>query len=212
MFGTVQRNIVGESRLDQRYYDRIVKPCSLQLDFQQLPFGDQTKVGVNGSRLSGGQQMRVVGALHVLIITLTKSCFRHWRELSTQGSLFYFWMTPLSVLIVKQRSAICKLFSRSKVSSKMRRQTAILATNLGANAFFSLDFPSLDLTNIAIAHHLPYAYFIISLSEDGRIVEQGSYDDLAAAKGYVSNLTSTSTTVNTERPPDVVLDDETLQV
>lgn len=59
-FGTVQQNIVGASPFDQKWYDRIIQVCSLQLDLQQLPFGDQTKVGVRGSRLSGGQQMRVV--------------------------------------------------------------------------------------------------------------------------------------------------------
>lgn len=59
-FGTVQQNIVGASPFDQQWYDRIIQVCSLRLDLQQLPFGDQTKVGVRGSRLSGGQQMRVV--------------------------------------------------------------------------------------------------------------------------------------------------------
>lgn len=59
-FGTVQQNIVGASPFDQRWYDRIIQVCSLRLDLQQLPSGDQTKVGVRGSRLSGGQQMRVV--------------------------------------------------------------------------------------------------------------------------------------------------------
>lgn len=59
-FGTVQQNIVGASPFDKEWYDRIVRVCSLQVDLQQLPFGDQTKVGVRGSRLSGGQQMRVV--------------------------------------------------------------------------------------------------------------------------------------------------------
>lgn len=69
----------------------------------------------------------------------------------------------------------------------------------------------MNSTNISIAHHLPYADFIISLSENGHIVEQGSYDELVAAKGYVSSLASTTSAVNTERPPDAVLDDETLQ-
>lgn len=59
-FGTIQQNIVGASQFDQHWYDRIIQTCSLKLDLQQLPFGDQTKVGVRGSRLSGGQQMRVV--------------------------------------------------------------------------------------------------------------------------------------------------------
>lgn len=59
-FGTVQQNIVGASPWDQGWYDRVVQACALRLDLQQLPAGDQTKVGVQGSRLSGGQQIRVV--------------------------------------------------------------------------------------------------------------------------------------------------------
>jgi ABC-type transport system involved in cytochrome bd biosynthesis fused ATPase/permease subunit len=59
-FGTVRQNIVGASQWDQKWYDTVIQACSLQADLQQLPSGDQTKVGVRGSRLSGGQQMRVV--------------------------------------------------------------------------------------------------------------------------------------------------------
>ncbi|KAJ6002742.1 P-loop containing nucleoside triphosphate hydrolase protein [Penicillium sp. IBT 35674x] len=58
-FGTVQENIVGSSLWDKSWYDRVVHACALEFDLQQLPAGDQTKVGVRGSRLSGGQQMRV---------------------------------------------------------------------------------------------------------------------------------------------------------
>jgi ABC-type bacteriocin/lantibiotic exporter with double-glycine peptidase domain len=59
-FGTIRQNIVGTSQWDQKWYDTVIQACSLQMDLQQLPAGDQTKVGVRGSRLSGGQQMRVV--------------------------------------------------------------------------------------------------------------------------------------------------------
>lgn len=59
-FGTIQENIVGASPWDRPWYDQVTKSCALQADFQQLPAGDQTKAGVRGSRLSGGQQMRVV--------------------------------------------------------------------------------------------------------------------------------------------------------
>ncbi|KAJ5740408.1 P-loop containing nucleoside triphosphate hydrolase protein [Penicillium malachiteum] len=58
-FSTIQENIVGASAWDQKWYDRVIQACALQLDLQHLPSGDQTKVGVRGSRLSGGQQMRV---------------------------------------------------------------------------------------------------------------------------------------------------------
>ncbi|KAJ5255483.1 hypothetical protein N7497_007030 [Penicillium chrysogenum] len=53
------KNIVGASPWDRPWYDQVTKSCGLQPDFQQLPVGDQTKVGVSGSRLSGGQQIRV---------------------------------------------------------------------------------------------------------------------------------------------------------
>ncbi|KAJ5499877.1 ABC transporter integral membrane type 1 [Penicillium expansum] len=58
-FGTIQENIVGGSPWDRPWYDQVTKSCALQADFLQLPAGDQTKVGVRGSRLSGGQQIRV---------------------------------------------------------------------------------------------------------------------------------------------------------
>jgi hypothetical protein len=67
------------------------------------------------------------------------------------------------------------------------------------------------LANFSIAHHLPYSNYIVALNEDGAIVEKGFYDELVAAKGYISSLNSTASRVNTERAPDVVLDDETLQ-
>lgn len=38
------------------------------------------------------------------------------------------------------------------------------------------------------AHRLSYADHIIALDEQGSIAEQGSFDDLMAGKGYVSNL------------------------
>lgn len=68
-FGTIQQNIVGGSQWDRSWYERVVQACALQTDLQQLPAGDQTKVGVRGSRLSGGQQIRVVGLNRVKLFT-----------------------------------------------------------------------------------------------------------------------------------------------
>lgn len=70
-FGTIQQNIVGGSQWDRNWYDRVVRACALQTDLQQLPAGDQTKVGVRGSRLSGGQQIRVVGSNGVVSSTFS---------------------------------------------------------------------------------------------------------------------------------------------
>ncbi|KJZ74702.1 hypothetical protein HIM_05819 [Hirsutella minnesotensis 3608] len=58
-WGTVQQNIIGQSGFDKPWYDRVVASCALEPDFEELTNGDQTHAGIRGSRLSGGQQMRV---------------------------------------------------------------------------------------------------------------------------------------------------------
>lgn len=59
-FGTIKENIVGTCAWNQAWYNQVIQSCALKTDFQQLPARDETKVGVRGTRLSGGQQMRVV--------------------------------------------------------------------------------------------------------------------------------------------------------
>ncbi|KAG5917423.1 hypothetical protein E4U61_002737 [Claviceps capensis] len=58
-WGTVRSNILGISPWDSKWYKSVVDACSLGVDFLDLPDGDQTRTGPRGSRLSGGQQMRV---------------------------------------------------------------------------------------------------------------------------------------------------------
>ncbi|KHO01326.1 ABC transporter [Metarhizium album ARSEF 1941] len=58
-WGTIQSNILGMSAWNPEWYNTVVRACSLDTDFEDLPDGDQTKTGTRGSRLSGGQQMRV---------------------------------------------------------------------------------------------------------------------------------------------------------
>ncbi|KID73703.1 ABC transporter, partial [Metarhizium brunneum ARSEF 3297] len=58
-WGTVQSNILGMSAWDTEWYNTVIRACSLDTDFKDLPDGDQTRTGTRGSRLSGGQQMRL---------------------------------------------------------------------------------------------------------------------------------------------------------
>ncbi|KAH8672363.1 P-loop containing nucleoside triphosphate hydrolase protein [Ilyonectria robusta] len=58
-WGTIQNNIVGMSTWDEAWYDSVVRACALPADILELGNGDQTNAGTRGSRLSGGQQMRV---------------------------------------------------------------------------------------------------------------------------------------------------------
>lgn len=70
-FGTIQQNILGGSIWDKPWYDTVVQACALDIDLQDFPDGDQTKVGTRGSRLSGGQQIRVVS------LSLRTQAYKH---------------------------------------------------------------------------------------------------------------------------------------
>lgn len=59
-WGSVRDNIVGMSEWDESWYFEVVRACHLSKDFEDLPSGDLTATGTRGSRLSGGQQIRVV--------------------------------------------------------------------------------------------------------------------------------------------------------
>ncbi|KAK3687510.1 P-loop containing nucleoside triphosphate hydrolase protein [Podospora appendiculata] len=56
---TIRDNILFNSEFEQTRYERVAKACCLELDFSELPKGDKTEVGENGTSLSGGQKSRV---------------------------------------------------------------------------------------------------------------------------------------------------------
>ena len=58
--GTIKDNIVGQSEFDEIWYRRVVSACCLDEDLSQLPHGDESWIGSNGSQLSGGQKHRIV--------------------------------------------------------------------------------------------------------------------------------------------------------
>ncbi len=56
---TIRDNIIFYAPFEQARYDRVISACCLALDFGELPAGDKTEVGENGTALSGGQKSRV---------------------------------------------------------------------------------------------------------------------------------------------------------
>jgi len=56
---TIRNNILFNSAFEQIRYDRVVDACCLIQDLGQLPQGDLTLVGENGTVLSGGQRQRL---------------------------------------------------------------------------------------------------------------------------------------------------------
>lgn len=95
-WGTIQNNIVGMSTWDEAWYDSVVRACALPADILELGNGDQTNAGTRGSRLSGGQQMRVVSTGHERLRRLCPNIFSHLPGLSIPGILS--WCSTMSSL------------------------------------------------------------------------------------------------------------------
>ncbi|KJZ79768.1 hypothetical protein HIM_00482 [Hirsutella minnesotensis 3608] len=56
---TIKDNILFGSSMEEARYDRVLASCCLPEDLRELPLGDMTVVGENGTSLSGGQKARV---------------------------------------------------------------------------------------------------------------------------------------------------------
>lgn len=55
----MRQNILFGLPMDKLRYHTVVRNCSLERDFQLLPYGDKTIVGDRGVSLSGGQRARI---------------------------------------------------------------------------------------------------------------------------------------------------------
>ncbi|PAV65493.1 hypothetical protein WR25_24045 [Diploscapter pachys] len=56
---TIRDNVLFNENYNEEFYQKVVRACQLNNDFQQFPHGDLTEVGENGITLSGGQKARV---------------------------------------------------------------------------------------------------------------------------------------------------------
>ena len=57
--GTIRENIVGADIADDAWLAKVCWTCGLDQDFQELPDGIDTRVGNDGTSLSGGQKNRI---------------------------------------------------------------------------------------------------------------------------------------------------------
>ncbi|RGP72643.1 canalicular multispecific organic anion transporter 2 [Fusarium longipes] len=56
---TIRDNIIGQSQLDEKWLETVIRSCAFDEDLAQLPQGQDTVVGSRGVALSGGQKQRV---------------------------------------------------------------------------------------------------------------------------------------------------------
>lgn len=102
------------------------------------------------------------------------------RALYSDSKLFFFDDT-LSGLDADTEEQIFQRVFDTKGLIRRRNATAVLCTHA--------------------VRHLPSADHIIALSQEGRIVEQGVFDDLASLGGYVQSLEVQVNKKSSENPP-----------
>jgi ABC-type multidrug transport system fused ATPase/permease subunit len=57
--GTIRENILLGREFSRTIYDAVISACELDADLAELSKGDETKIGENGVKLSGGQKARL---------------------------------------------------------------------------------------------------------------------------------------------------------
>ncbi|KAJ6782639.1 hypothetical protein PWT90_00192 [Aphanocladium album] len=57
--GTIEENILFGSPMNRKRYEMVISACALRPDLSQLADGDQTRIGLRGVKLSGGQRARI---------------------------------------------------------------------------------------------------------------------------------------------------------
>jgi ATP-binding cassette, subfamily C (CFTR/MRP), member 1 len=86
MWGSIRSNIVGMSGWDKLWYETVVQACALVEDFKMFEHGDETNCGSCGSRLSGGQQIRVVSLPFEVVYRPIVNSGSHLLELCTRAT------------------------------------------------------------------------------------------------------------------------------
>lgn len=151
MNGTIRDSVVMFEEFDDRWYNCVLEGCALDEDLQQLPLGDQTRIGSKGIALSGGQCQR---------LALARAAYAR-RDLCILDDIF----------------------------SGLDRDTEnrIFHSLLGKDGIFHRQCATVILASSSVKR-LPYADYIVVLDGQGNVSEQGSFQELNASGGYVSNF------------------------
>ena len=143
---TVRNNILFGSEYIPDKYDRVIRDCALEADFEMLPNGDATEIGERGITVSGGQKAR---------INIARAAYNDADIVLLDD--------PLSAV----DAHVGRTLLEDCICGLMAGKTRILVTHQ--------------------LHVLPRADRIFCMNQ-GKIVEQGTYEELITSGGDFSRL------------------------
>ncbi|KAI1930027.1 hypothetical protein LOZ60_001286 [Ophidiomyces ophidiicola] len=166
---SIRDSIVAVSDFDEQWYATVIRACSLEEDLRQLPRGDRTIVGSKGIALSGGQSQRIslARAVYAQKEVVILDDVLSGIDASTENHIFHN--------LFGHNGLLRSLHSTVILVSSSRKIPTPTILELASNQF--------------VAKRLPYCDHIIALDADGKICEQGKFDDLNSTAGYVSSFT-----------------------
>jgi len=106
--GTFRENILFGKSFHQNFYQKVIKTCNLESDFELFANGDMTQVGEKGNNLSGGQKARLALA----------------RAIYSDADI-YLLDDPLSAVDTK----VAKSLYNDAIKTVLKNKTVILATH-----------------------------------------------------------------------------------
>lgn len=169
--GTISENLVmgepsAEPELVEACVDRAIDRSALEEDFRGFPEGLKTQIGESGTRVSGGQRLRIA-----LARAMASSC-------------------PLSpgLLILDDPFSAVDVETEAKIIQSLR------------DAYGPDAPPQQQATILLCSHRLaafPMADQVVVL-DGGKIVEQGTHDELMRANGLYARIYSAQSRVHSE--------------
>ncbi len=175
MNGTIRESIVGASKFDERWYKSVLRGCALNEDLRQVANGDQTKIGSKGITLSGGQSQRIVrfNPFPTYSRGILPSCTANLTQALARAVY-----ARKDIVIIDDALSGLDAETENHVWNSLLGRDGLLRR-----------FHSTAVLASSSAKRLPYADHIVVLSKNGTIAEQGTFEQLNRAGGYVSTFT-----------------------
>jgi ABC-type multidrug transport system ATPase subunit len=171
---SLRDNILFGSEYDERKYNEVIRVCALRRDLKLMIDGDRTEIGERGINLSGGQRQR---------ISLARCVYKCADNV--------FLDDPLSA--VDQH--VGKHIFHECIKKFFKGKTVMFVTHqLQVAMDFKIDYSILFfillfsfIIQITFFKYLHQVDNIIVI-KNGRIHEQGSFNELMAHKGHLATL------------------------